>query len=145
VPTTRRSRTIADAPERIWETVADPHHLPRWWPRVARVEGVDGSRFTEVLQTAKGKAVRADFTVVESTAPLVRRWSQDVDNTPFERILAVAETEVRLAPDGGGTRVTLTLRQRLRGLARLGAFLVRGATRRQLDEALSGLEALHGP
>jgi uncharacterized protein YndB with AHSA1/START domain len=144
VPTIRCSRMIAVPPEVLWETVADPHHLPRWWPRVARVEGVADRHFTEVLQTDKGKSVRADFTVLESTRPSVRRWAQAVENTPFERILAAAETEIRLVPDTGGTRVTLTLRQRLRGLARLGGFLVRGATRRQLDEALSSLESLHG-
>ena len=64
MPTIRRTRVIAAAPERVWATVADPHHLPRWWPRVARVEGVDGRHFTEVLRTDRGKAVRADFTVI---------------------------------------------------------------------------------
>jgi carbon monoxide dehydrogenase subunit G len=83
--------------------------------------------------------------VLESTAPSIRRWAQEVEGTPFERILAAAETEVRLEALDGGTRVTLTLRQKLLGLARLGGFLVRGATRKQLDEALRALEALHGP
>ena len=144
MPTVRRSRVIAAAPERVWATVADPHHLPRWWPRVARVEGVDGRHFTEVLRTERGKAVRADFRVLESRAPEVRRWAQEVERSPFERILQSAETEVRLHPEGDGTRVTLTLRQRLRGVATFGAFMVRGATRRQLDEALTALEGLHG-
>lgn|SRR5438045_2419973 len=144
MPTIRRTRVIAAAPERVWATVADPHHLPRWWPRVARVEGVDGRHFTEVLRTDRGKAVRADFTVIESSAPEVRRWAQLVESSPFERILQSAETEVRLAPEDGGTRVTLTVRQRLRGVARFGGFMVRRAARSQLDEALAGLDALHG-
>jgi hypothetical protein len=29
MPTTRRSRTVADVPERVWETASDPYHLPR--------------------------------------------------------------------------------------------------------------------
>jgi uncharacterized protein YndB with AHSA1/START domain len=145
VPTTRRSATIPAPPERVWQTVGDPHHLPRWWPRVSRVEAVDPGGFTQVLQTDKGKSVRADFRVLESTAPTVRRWAQEVEGTPFERILAAAETEVRLEAHDGGTRVTLTLRQKLLGLARLGGFLVRGATRKQLDEALRALGSLHGP
>jgi uncharacterized protein YndB with AHSA1/START domain len=141
----RRSRTIAASPEQVWRTVCDPRHLPRWWPRVQRVESVTPERFTEVLATDKGRAVRADFRVVESSAPEVRSWSQDVEGTPFERLLRSAETEVRLAPDGGGgTRVTVTIRQRLRGVGALGGFLVRRAARKQADDALDGLERLHG-
>jgi hypothetical protein len=89
--------------------------------------------------------VRADFHVVESIAPEVRRWSQDVEGSPFERLLRSAETEVRLAPDGaGGTRVTVTINQKLRGIGALGSFLVRRATRTQADDALDGLAKLHG-
>ena len=145
MPRVRRSRAIPATPEQVWRTVCDPHHLPRWWPRVQRVESVEGERFTEVLTTDKGRSVRADFRVVESTAPEVRRWSQDVEGSPFERLLRSAETEVRLAPDGaGGTRVTVTIRQRLRGLGAFGGFLVRRATRKQADEALDALARLHG-
>jgi carbon monoxide dehydrogenase subunit G len=112
---------------------------------VQRVESVTPERFTEVLATDKGRAVRADFRVVESSAPEVRSWSQDVEGTPFERLLRSAETEVRLAADGGGgTRVTVTIRQRLRGLGALGSFLVRRAARKQADDALDGLQRLHG-
>ena len=133
------------SPEAVWRTIADPHHLPRWWPRVQRVEGVAGERFTEVLGTDKGRSVRADFSVLESRAPEVRRWRQDVSGTPFERLLRSAETEVRLAPDDtGGTRVTLTLRQRLRGVGVLGGFMVGRANRRVADEALAALARLHG-
>ena len=133
------------SPEAVWRTIADPHHLPRWWPRVQRVEGVAGERFTEVLGADKGRSVRADFSVLESRAPEVRRWRQDVDGTPFERLLRSAETEVRLAPDDtGGTRVTLTLRQRLRGVGALGGFMVGRANRRVADEALAALARLHG-
>jgi uncharacterized protein YndB with AHSA1/START domain len=145
VPRVRRSRTIPATPEQLWRTVCDPHHLPRWWPRVQRVEAVDAERFTEVLGTEKGRSVRADFRVLESTAPEVRRWRQEVEGSPFERLLRSADTEVRLAPDAaGGTRVTLTNRQRRRGIGALGGFLVRRATRRQADEALDGLARLHG-
>ena len=145
MPRVRRSRTIPATPEQLWRTVCDPHHLPRWWPRVQRVEAVDAERFTEVLGTDKGRSVRADFRVLESSAPEVRRWSQEVEGSPFERLLRSAEIEVRLAPEGaGGTRVTLTIRQRLRGVGALGGFLVRRAARRQADEALDGLARLHG-
>jgi len=143
VATTRRTRTIAAPPQAVWATVGDPHHLPRWWPRVSRVERVDARGFTEVLTTDRGRSVRADFRLKERRAPELCRWTQDVDGTPFERILSASETEVRLAPAAGGTRVMLQLRQRLRGTARLGGFLVRRAARRQLDEALDALGRLY--
>ena len=143
MPTVRRSRTLRATPEEVWAIVGDAYHLPRWWPRVTRVEGVDDGAFTQVLTTAKGVPVRADFQVVESAAPRVRRWAQQLVNTPFERVLAASEVEVRLERDGdAATRVAVSLVQRLRGMARLGSFLVRRAGRRQLDAALDGLEAL---
>src|SRR3954447_15809042 len=134
MPTPRRSRTIGATPEQVWRTVCDPHHLPRWWPRVQRVEAVDAERFTEVLVTDKGRSLRADFRVLESRAPEVRRWAQEVEGSPFERLLRSAETDVRLAPDGGGgggTVVTVEVRQRLRGIGALGSLVARRAARRQ--------------
>ena len=145
MPTARRSRTVAAPPERVWGIVADPHHLPRWWPRVTRVEAVSEEHFTEVLATKDGRALRADFRVTESRAPERRAWQQEMEGTPFERVFAASSTEVKLLPDGEGTRVTLVMRQQLRGSARMGGFMVRRATARVLDEALQALEALHGP
>ena len=145
MPTARRSRTVAAPPERVWGTVADPHHLPRWWPRVTRVEAVTDQHFTEVLATEDGRSLRADFRVVDSRAPERRAWEQEVEGTPFGRVFAASSTEVELLAEGEGTRVTLVMRQRLRGSARFGGFMVRRATGRVLDEALEALEALHGP
>jgi carbon monoxide dehydrogenase subunit G len=143
VPTVRRSRTLRATPQEVWAIVDDAYHLPRWWPRVTRVEGVEGDAFTQVLTTAKAVPVRADFAVVESAAPRVRRWVQQLVNTPFERVLASSEVEVRLEVVGdAATRVTLSLEQRVHGLAALGGFMVRRAGRRQLDDALDGLQAL---
>lgn len=145
MPTARRSRTVAAPPERVWEVVGDPHHLPRWWPKVTRVEAVTDEHFTEVLSTQDGRSLRADFRVVDSRAPERRAWEQELDGTPFGRVFAAASTEIKLLPDGDGTRVTVVVRQQVRGSARLGGFMVRRATGRVLDEALDALEALHGP
>jgi uncharacterized protein YndB with AHSA1/START domain len=142
VPTTRRSRTVAASPDEIWRVVADPHHLPRWWPRVTRVEAVDDDAFTLVLATDKGRGVRADYRLLESAPPRLRAWEQEIEGTPFERILSRARTEVALEPVADVTQVTITLRQSMRGFARLGGFLIRRAGRRQLDDALDGLEAI---
>ena len=145
MPTARRSRTVAAPPERVWEIVGDPYHLPRWWPKVTRVEAVTDEHFTEVLSTQDGRSLRADFRVVASRAPERRAWEQELEGTPFERVFAAASTEVKLLPDGDGTRVTVVVHQQVRGSARLGGFMVRRATGRVLDEALDALEALHGP
>src|SRR5450631_3934686 len=97
MPTARLSRTIAAPADELWEVVRDPHHLPRWWPRVMRVEDVEGDAFTEVMRTAKGRLVRADFNLLSSNEPgQALRWAQRVEGTPFSRLLTSAETEVRL-------------------------------------------------
>jgi carbon monoxide dehydrogenase subunit G len=145
VPTTRRSRVVAAPQGVVWGTVGNPTQLPRWWPKVVRVEGADDRGFTEVLATDRGRSVRADFVVLEHSTGQLLSWSQEVEGTPFERILRSAETAVRLEPAGeASTRVTLEQRQRLRGPAALGGLLVRRATRRILDQALDALEEVHG-
>jgi uncharacterized protein YndB with AHSA1/START domain len=139
---------ISTPPARLWETISDPHHLPRWWPRVSRVEDVSADAFTEVLRTASGRSVRADFTLLESDERAGRLcWAQCLEGSPFARLLKSAETELRLAEaeDAGTTQVTIELRQRLHGiLPRLGARIVRRAAVRTIEEALDGLERIGG-
>jgi uncharacterized protein YndB with AHSA1/START domain len=146
VPTARRSRTIAAPLEELWEVIGDPHHLPRWWPRVTRVEDVEGDAFTEVMRTAKGKLVRADFRVAETderTRSL--RWEQRLAGTPFARLMSSAETRVRLEHVETGTSVTIELRQTLTGFfPRFGGFMVRRAAAATIEEALDGLERISG-
>ena len=145
MPVTSRSREFPAPLDEVWRIVGDPYHLPRWWPHVTRVEAVAGGRFTEVLQGARsGRNVRADFRIDEKRKGEVLRFSQELEGSPFERVLREAQTEIALTPAGEGTRVTVTLRQKLRGLSRLGGFMVRRATRKILDEALDGLETTLG-
>lgn len=140
MPTTSRTRRI-DAPrDAAWDLVADPHHLPRWWPKVRRVEHVGPHGWTKVFVTDRGRTVRADFTLLEARRPELVSWRQELEGSPFERLLDEAVTEVRLEPAGAATEMTLVLRQRLRGWARLAPFLVRRGTRRLLDEALDGAQ-----
>jgi uncharacterized protein YndB with AHSA1/START domain len=151
MPTVRRTRTLAASPEHVWRVVEDPHHLPRWWPGVSRMEGVEDDRWTKVFTTRKGRPVRADFRLLESEPPGAggehagrRVWEQDVAGTPFERVLNRAVTEITLGPDGDGTRVELKLQQKLRGYSRAGGWMLRRATRAKLDEALDGLARICG-
>jgi uncharacterized protein YndB with AHSA1/START domain len=140
----RRSRTLHASPEELWEIIADPHHMPRWWPGVERMEGVQDGGFTQVFKTERGRPVRADFRVVTSEPPSTRAWEQEVFGTPFERVLSASVIEVRLERAVGGTEVTISQEQKLRGYSRTGGFLLRRATASKLEEALDGLARICG-
>jgi uncharacterized protein YndB with AHSA1/START domain len=140
VPTVTRARTISAGEDEIWAVVSDPAHFPRWWPDVVRVADATPAAWTQVLASTSGKTVRADFTRLEARPGRHIVWRQELEESPFERLLSEAVTEVNLEPDSEGTRVELRTRQRPRGLARFGGFMFRRAARRKLDEALDGLE-----
>jgi uncharacterized protein YndB with AHSA1/START domain len=142
--TARRSRTIAAQPQELWEVIGDPYHLPRWWPGVARVEGVTAEGWTQVHLTRKQKPVRLDFHVLSSEPPYHRLWEQQIEGTPFARVLLSSITEIALELEAAGTRVTIEQRQRTRGYSRTGAWQVKRATAKKLGEALDGLERILG-
>ena len=116
MPTTKRSRTIMATPAELWAIVGDPYHLPRWWPRVLRVEAVDDSSFTQVMTTERGRNVRADFRITALDEPHHVGWAQDVEGTPFEGLLESSEIEVHLKVDGPGTKVTIEQSTKMRGV-----------------------------
>jgi uncharacterized protein YndB with AHSA1/START domain len=143
LPVVSRDRIVPAAQERVWQAVADPECLPRWWPSVVRVEDVSESSWTTVLPGSSRRTLRADYTLLEAERPRLLRWRQEVEESPFERILRGSVTALELEARGERqTSVRLTAKLSLRGLSRLGAIQVRRATRRQLDEALAGLSAL---
>jgi uncharacterized protein YndB with AHSA1/START domain len=144
MPTITRRRSVNASPEEVWDVISDPTRLPGWWPGVTRVEEASPDAWTTVLTSAKGKAVRADYTRIEATPPRRLVWRHEVAESPFERILAESVTAVSLEPDGEGTGVQLTVRHRPRGFARFGFFQLRLAAARQLEQALEGLESLVG-
>jgi uncharacterized protein YndB with AHSA1/START domain len=144
VPNVRRRRTLAEPPEAIWAVVADPHHLPRWWPGVKRVEGVTDGHFTQVRLTKKGRPVRVDFNLDASEPPHRLTWRQEIEGTPFARVLTDAVIEVVIEPSGDGSEVTIEHRQTLKGYSKTGGFMLRRATGGQLDEALDGLARICG-
>ncbi len=158
MPTAAASRRIAAPLEDLWEVICDPHHLPRWWPRVERVEDVDEGAFTEVMRTRKGKVVRADFTIqARDDSQHTLSWRQEVEGTPFAGVLRSSETVLRLgeAPLQGApeTEVTIELRQTLSTwepgsrvgramVPKIGSFMVRRAAIQTIGEALTGLERI---
>ncbi len=144
MPTVVRTRTVAAAPQRLWEVVADPERLPEWWPGVKRVEDATSAAWTTVLGSARGRGIRADYTLVDTERPYRLSWRQELAESPFERILSESVTQLELEPAPEGTFVRLTAHRRLRGLSRFGGLQLGRATGRQLDEALEALQALAG-
>jgi uncharacterized protein YndB with AHSA1/START domain len=134
-----RSRTVAVAPEAVWELVAEPRRLARWWPRTERVKSITETGWTTVLRSPRGRAVRADWRLEEDERPVRRAWAQELEGTPFAKVLSERRVEARLEPVAGGTLVTLELRQQARGRSKLGALQLRRAARKELDGALEGL------
>jgi len=139
-----RKTTVPASREEVWRLVADPYNLPRWWPRVLRIEGVEGEgqgvQWTKVLGTSEGRSVRADFHCTATVEPERFGWEQDIEGTPFERHLKHYAVETTLAEAGGATEVTLTADQTLRGMSRLGSPMMRRGQGSLLEEALEGLE-----
>ncbi|MEA2497301.1 MAG: hypothetical protein QOJ29_5212 [Thermoleophilaceae bacterium] len=142
MPTVVRSRTIAAPQQEVWAIVSDPYHLPRWWPTVQRVEDVTADAWTTVATSSRGRAVRFDWSRVYFQEPERVVWRQELAETPFERFLRESITGVILAPADAGTKVELRIVRKLRGLARFGGIQMRRAARKELDGALSQLEAV---
>ena len=140
----RRETVVPRAPDEVWRLVSDPDQLPRWWPGVTRVEDATAQAWTTVLASPKGKSVRMDYSRVEATEPTLLVWRQEVEQSPFERILAEATTSVELSEADEGTRVAIELDQKPRGWARLAPLQFRAAGKRQVEGAVEGLERLFG-
>ncbi len=148
MPRVTRRRTVAAPVADVWKLVSDPYALPRWWPRVARVEDVDArpggrrSQWTKVLETQHGRGVRADYRCVSAAEPERYVWEQQLEGSPFAKHLKDSRVEVELHPEGAGeTRVVLTSSQTMRGMSRLGGWMMRRGQRDILDAALDGIEA----
>jgi uncharacterized protein YndB with AHSA1/START domain len=141
----RRDSVVRAAPDLVWGLVSDPARLAQWWPGVTRVEEASPEAWTTVLSSPKGRVVRADYTRVEADEPTRLVWRQEVEESPFERILQSAVTTLELSPADEGTRVEIALDQRPRGWARFSPLQFRAAGKRQVEGALEGLhERLDG-
>jgi len=137
--TVHASQAIVAPPASVWGVIEDPHHLPRWWPGVTRVESVQDERWTQVYLTKRGRPVRFDFRLVAAEPPRRLLWEQEIAGTPLERVLGESLIEILLEPDGAGTRVTIAQQQKLKGYSRAGRLILRSGTAAQLREALDGL------
>jgi uncharacterized protein YndB with AHSA1/START domain len=142
MPTATRSRTYTVAHDELWELIADPHHQPRWWPGVERMESVAVDSFTQVLKTRRGKPIRADFLITAREPPWMTIWEQQLPGTPFARVLSESLVQVNLEPAAQGTTVTISHRLKPRGYSRTGGFLIGRDAAKQLDRLLDGIATL---
>jgi carbon monoxide dehydrogenase subunit G len=97
-----------------------------------------------VLETRGGRGIRADFRCVAAEPGRRFVFEQELAGTPFERVLRSSTVEVKLTPSGDGTEVELAQRQKLRGLSRFGAPMMRRGAGKILNSALDGLEQALG-
>jgi len=143
----KRETVVAAGIQELWGVVGDPAQLPRWWPGVTRVEEATPDSWTAVLASPRGKVVRADYTRVEAVPGERLVWRQEVEGSPFERILASAFTTISLSADGErASRVAIALEQTPRGWARFAPMQFRAAGSRLVQGALDGLQSLfEGP
>jgi hypothetical protein len=120
--------------------------MPRWWPLAVRSEDVHEEAdtgklaWTVVLRTEGGTTVRADFKRAKVREGELFGWVQEVEGTPFAKILKAASVEVAVEAADEGSRVSITSDELLRGMSRLGRSMIKGAAQRRLDEALVGIE-----
>ena len=147
MPRVTRRRTVEAPVPEVWKLVSDPYALPRWWPRVSRVEDVDArqagrrSQWTKVLETQHGRGVRADYRCVSAAEPERYVWEQQLEGSPFAKHLKESRVEIELHAGGTEeTRVVMTSVQTMRGMSRLGGWLMRKGQRDILDAALDGIE-----
>jgi uncharacterized protein YndB with AHSA1/START domain len=146
VPRVNRRRVVSAPIGDVWGLVSDPYSLPRWWPRVSRVENVEQkgsgrrSQWTKVLETSEGRGVRADYRCLSSAENERYVWEQELEGTPFARHLRYSRVEVALHEADGGTQIDLSSVQSLKGMSRLGSPMMRRGQGAILDEALDGIE-----
>lgn len=171
MPKVSEQRAVAMPAGELWQLVSDPRHLSRWWPRVERVEGVDGAFFTQMLRSSSGKLVRADFEVVERDDREMRIvWAQRIAGSPFAHVLSASTIEVSVRPAAdlkvdAPAEVVLTLVHTPKrwfsrspalqhegaatelwtaAMGRLGSPMIRRAAAKTVKEALDGLQHVCG-
>jgi len=93
-----RSATLAKPPDEVWRALADLDGQVRWRRGLERVEHLSPTSFRE--HTSQGAIA---FEIVEDRAPVRRVTRIADDKLPFG-----GTWTYELAPDGAGTRLTIT-------------------------------------
>lgn len=148
MPSVTRKTKLAATPDQVYDVVSDPARLADWWPRVVRVEDVAGkpgterTRWTCVLGADSGRMLRLDYRCSGATRPGRYEWEHELEGTPYEKHLARQAMEAKIVESAGGSEVSLTTVNSLRGTAKIAGFSMKKGQRDLLDEALKGLTEL---
>lgn len=133
-----RSTRLPSPPERVWDAITTVDDFPRWRADVRAVERLDaagGARRWREHESADKRDRGITYEVTEATPPrrLVTRIADR--DLPFG-----GRWEYDLAPDGSGTRLTITERGEVYNpLFRFMSRFVIGHTA-SIDRYLAGLE-----
>ena len=138
---------VGVSPEDAYSFLIDPRNLTGWWPRVVRVEFVEGRPgeagliWTSVVEADSRRRLRLDYELIEADRPERIVWEHRLEGTAFGAHLARQATEIDLVPVGEGTRVAVTLTGELRGAAKLAGPSLKSDQKKLLDGALRSLRA----
>ena len=133
MPKIKRTRVVDVSPESVYDVISDPRRLEDWWPRVDRVENVDGgpgkdrTRWTNVLAADSGRRLRLDYRCTGASRPKRYVWEHELEGTLLE-------------PEGQGTEITVISINELRGSARIAGFSMKKSQRELIDTALDSLQ-----
>ena len=95
----RRERRLGAEPADVWRLVSDPARLPLWWPGSRGSRTPRRRRGRTCSASPQGQVVRADYSLrVRRRSSGALRWRQELEESPFERILAESNTEIRAGP-----------------------------------------------
>jgi uncharacterized protein YndB with AHSA1/START domain len=145
MPSVTRKALVHGAPDEVFDLVSDPGRMNAWWPRVIRVEDVEGragaarTRWTNVLAADSGRKLRLDYRSTASTRPERFVWEHELEGTPFAEHMLAQQTEILIRPHPEGSEVRITSTHTLKGTAKLAGFAMKKSQRQMLDRALEGL------
>jgi carbon monoxide dehydrogenase subunit G len=131
--------------EEAWTFLVDPVNLTEWWPRVVRVEylegepGTPGLQWTAVVEADSRRRLRLDYELVVAERPDRILWEHRLEGTVFGTHLARQATEVELVPGERGTKIRVTLTGELRGAAKLAGPSLKSDQKKLLETALESL------
>ena len=125
MPKVSRSRTIRASVESVWDLVSDPHNLPRWWPRIMRVE--------DVQERASAPAGRPCWRPSAAPACVPTTAAREHQQPALRLAAGPGRDALRADPEGVAGRDPARARG---GGSDRGAALERGATPRALAPGL---------